>query len=354
MFAVTRFAFVFLLAVAVTTDCLPVSAGDLYFPPNEGEWETVQEGWDRDKLDEALSWAGEVGSSGVVILLRGRILAERHWDTGSNDDPDQQRYSWSVVGKTEQGHLIEDVASVQKSITSTLVGMAQEKGLLRIEQPVSEYLGSGWSKATPKQEAKITLRHLLTMTSGLDDQLRFTHDAGKRWRYNTPAYAKSRDCVVAVSGLEVNEMTRQWLTEPIGMSDSKWVPRPGLIRATNAYGFASTARDLARYGLLMLANGRWKGRPILGDEKYLFSATHRSQQLKPTYGYLWWLNRPRRVASAPADTFSANGALTRRIYVVPSLELVVTRIGRAPKMNKPKDFDDELMRRIMAAKPESR
>ena len=320
----------------------------LYFPPADGPWEKIKPeevGWDEAKLKSALDWAGDVGSSGVVILLNGRILAEQHWvqeasGLGLRPRPRSNR----------NGHAMEDVASVQKSITSLLVGLALQKRLLKLDDPVSMHLGVGWSKASEIQEARIKIRHLLTMTSGLSDDLEFVAKPGTKWRYNTPAYARVRDCVVAAAGQELNELTREWLTHPLGMRDSRWLPRPAGIQALNAFGFSSTARDLARIGLLMQADGRWEETRVFDDSHYLEEATTASQQQNLSYGYLWWLNQTERVASAPRDMYSANGAKTRRLYVIPSQGLVITRIGVSPKMNRPRNFDAEFLRRILAAK----
>ena len=323
-------------------------ARELYFPPNDGAWEQSQPGevgWNREKLKSALDWAGDVGSSGVVILLDGKILAEQHRveETGGLGLRYRQRLN-------EAGHAIEDVASVQKSVTSLLVGLALQKRLLVLDDPVSKHLGVGWSKASETQESKITIRHLLTMTSGLSDNLEFVSGPGSKWRYNTPAYSRVRDCVVAASGKELNELTHEWLTQPLGMKDSRWIPRPASIQTLNAYGFATTARDLARVGLLMQAMGRWGENGIFENSKYLEEAIAASQQQNPSYGFLWWLNQTGRIADAPRDTYSANGAKTRRLFVIPSQGLVITRIGVSPKMNRPRSFDAELLRRILAAK----
>ncbi|MGI9473333.1 MAG: serine hydrolase domain-containing protein, partial [Rubripirellula sp.] len=318
-----------------------------------GDWETVEPDavhWDKAKLAAALQWAGEVGSSGVVVLLDGKILAESHWTQAGDGDLDGKRPDYSILGTNDSGHSIEDVASVQKSITSILVGIAQQKGLLSIDDAVSKHLGQGWSKAEVSQESQITIRHLLSMTSGLSDRLEFTARPGTKWRYNTPAYSRARDCVVAAAKMELNDVTREWLTGPLGMKDSKWTPRPAFLRSINGYGFASTARDLARFGLMMQAGGRWNGKEIVSDKEYLKQVSSSSQKLNLAYGFLWWLNRGKRVTSAPGDTYSANGAKTRRLYVMPSYGLVVTRIGASPKMEKPRDFDKEFCRRVLAAR----
>src|SRR5262249_45727173 len=155
------------------------------------------------------------------ILYNGRIMAERQWD------PDKQKVSSQFEFKrTPDGQTLEDVASVQKSVAATLFGIAQHKGLIRIDEPAAKYLGAGWSKTTPAQEQKILMRHLLTMTSGLSDGLEFEAEAGTKWRYNSIAYQKTMRALAKVTGKSENDLTREWLTGPLGMSNSYWQERP--------------------------------------------------------------------------------------------------------------------------------
>ena len=111
-------------------------------------------------------------------------------------------------------------------------------------------MGEGWSKAPREAEAAITLRHLLTMTSGLTARLRLEAPAGKKWRYNTTACSRSLQAVAKAAGKTPNALTTEWLTGPLGMADSKWEARrvAGNQLAANPLGFATTARDLARSG----------------------------------------------------------------------------------------------------------
>jgi len=349
----------------------PALAGDLYFPPRGPEWKTVaprQAGWDPEALDKALRLAGERRSTAVVILYEGRILAERYWDPGRPQPGGglrANRYYFTLRGKDSAGRPIEDVASVQKSVLAQLVGIAQHRGLVKISDPVSLYLGRGWTKAPAGAEVQITIRHLLTMTSGLNEQLEFEAPAGAKWRYNTSAYARLAEVLEAVTHKHRNEFTREWLTRPIGMDDSQWIVRPWAQsrRTANRYGFATTARDLARFGLLILAGGRWRGKQVLPDPQYLRASLSPSQDLNPSYGYLWWLNgQPfsvrgtRRVPgpfipTAPNDLVAALGALGRKLYVVPSLHLVVARLGKAPNVPGAKRFDTVFWRLLMAAAP---
>jgi CubicO group peptidase (beta-lactamase class C family) len=184
--------------------------------------------------------------------------------------------------------------------------------------------------------------------------------------YNTPVYSKLVQILEKASGLGVAEYTSRWLTSRIGMSDSGWTPRDWLAEAGeegekgNTIGFSSSARDLARFGLMVLAGGRWQDVDILGDPTYLAEARTPSQTHNPSYGLLWWLNgHPgpvkadgtrggELVPSAPDDLFAAQGALGRKVYIVPSMELVVTRIGDQPPA---RDFNTELWRLLMAAAP---
>ena len=328
---------------------LSAEPAGLYFPPSKGTWETVDPakvGWNKDKLDAALELAGRKRASGVVILHRGRIMAERYWklDEDTRAGAKARTYGAMVVGHDAAGHVIEDVASVQKSVSAMLVGIARHKGLVKLDDPVSKHLGKGWSKATVGQESAITIRHLITMTSGLQEDLTFEAPAGTKWRYNSGAYGHTMKVLAAATKKTPNELTSEWLTARIGMADSRWVERPGGGRETavNPLGFATTARDLARFGLLVLADGNWSGETIIEDTDYLHAALKPSQKLNPSYGYLWWLNGQSEVArgagakvkgplipTAPSDLVVALGAVDRKLYVVPSLNLVVTRLGNS-------------------------
>lgn len=314
----------FHLCTSLSLFAQTAASDSLYFPPNQGEWECVSPasvGWNADTLNEALEIAGKNRSSGVVVLHRGRIMAERYWELG------QYRFH---AGKDGTGHAIEDVASAQKSVSSILVGIAQHKGLLAIQDPVQKYLGPGWSKASPEQEKTITIRHLLTMTSGLSNDLTYEAPPGTRWLYNTACYSHTLEVVAAAAKKTPNELTREWLTGRIGMVDSSWIERPGTVARLNPRGFATTARDLARFGVLILADGKWNGETVIADRDYLRAALSPSQNLNPNYGYLWWVNtRQSRFPDTPADMVAALGAGDHDLFVVRSLGLVVTRLGDA-------------------------
>ena len=370
-FPLSLLAGVFLLAgcssapkVEETTSEEP--ATQLYFPPDSGEWERidpVSAGWDPEALEALLDYAEKQRSSGVVILLQGRILAERYWEVET--PPDVVDYSALIAGRDESGQVIEDVMSIQKSVIAFLAGVAERKGLLDIEQPASKYLGQGWSQATPEQEAQIKVRNLMSMASGLDEDLAYMGTPGELYMYNTPAYSRTVTVLERATGMDVNEYTSQWLTSLTGMEDSRWWTRPGEVMSpwANVIGFVTTARDLARFGLLMQARGSWAGEDLLQNPDYFERMLSPSTVVNPSYGFFWWLNGGARwvmgrqntearegalVPPAPDDLFAGLGALGRKVYVVPSLGIVFTRLGDEPHEEA---FSNELWKRLMKAVP---
>jgi len=339
-----------------------IAAQGLYFPPSDGAWETVDPssvGWDPRGLQDALRVAADRGSSGVVILHRGRILAEAYWEP--KDPP--PLYRPMQGGKTPEGEPIEDVASAQKSIVAALIGIAVDRGIVALDDPVSKYLGAGWSEASEADEGRITIRHLLTMTSGLAEDLTVRAPPGTQWLYNTPAYHNLMPVLEAATGMDRDAITAGWLTRKIGMRNSSWTRRE-FADPRIGWGFNTTARELARFGLLILAGGNWAGERVLGSAAYQHDMLSPSQTLNPSYGFLWWLNGQASVVSssaratrsdgpliptAPPDLVAMMGAQDRKVYVVPSLDLVVARIGAAG--GTPGDsFNVAFWRALMLAK----
>ena len=321
---------------------------DLYFPPMNADWETVsleETGWDASKLDRAVKYVGEQNSSGIVILYRGRILVETYWNIKPAEDR-RSLYKYMLVGSTSDGRAIEDVASVQKSVISFLAAMARVNGKLDIDSTVARYLGDGWSKASLKQESNITVKHLMSMTSGLDESLHYKHPAGTVWDYNTTAYSMMIPVLAKAAGMDINQLTSIWLTSPVGMLESRWETRRWLqnVHAANTIGFVSSARDLARFGLLVLAEGKWGGKAILRDSKYLHESLTPSQNLKPSYGYLWWILKKYK-------SVAAFGKLTRMVVVIPDKQIVIVRLGDQIKDSN-RYFRDQLFKLLVDAMPD--
>jgi CubicO group peptidase (beta-lactamase class C family) len=264
-------------------------------------------------------------------------------------------------GKDSHGAIEEDVASAQKSFIAILAGVAIDKGLLDISKPVSAYIGPGWSKATTDQEKLITVRNLMEMSSGLDESLACEAPAGTKFFYNTPAYAIMKPVLEKASGQNLDDITRLWLTEPAGMADTLWRQRPGALRDSgNPTGLYTTPRDMAKLGQLVIDKGKAADGKRVISEAQLATLFQRSPT-NPAYGRLWWLNgsayslKPARIRTetamipaAPAELVAALGAQDRKIYIVPSRDLIVVRTGQAAP---DRGFDQQVWIRLMKAVP---
>ncbi len=326
---------------------------EYYYPPATGStWETVGAaslGWNVTKLNEAVAYAGQNQSTAFIILHKGRIVSETYW-RGWNSS------SAAVI------------ASATKSIAATLCGLTQQQGQLSIGEPVSKYLGKGWSKAPGAKEDLIQVRHLLAMTSGLDDSLRYVADAGTRWFYGNAAYHQSLYLLDRVSGKSRDALTRDLLGSRIGLQHSAW--RIDSLAGINT--MASSGRDMARFGLFILSKGAWAGEQILTDTAYFNAMTNTSQPLNRSYGYLWWLNGKSSfmlpsgdsgetspvynrtfIPAAPPSLIAALGRGDKKIYVVPAKDLVIIRHGSETGTPAAalSSFDNQLWTRLSAAIP---
>ena len=157
---------------------IAADSSELYFPTATSEWKKTspeKAGMNVKKMQKVIEYAKKQNSTGLIMLYEGRILAEQNWLTELNM---KASYQYHLTETTSDGRAIEDVASVQKSIISFIAGVAREKGELDINRAVSNYIGTGWSLASLSQENEITVRHLLSMTSGLTTSLAFQAPAG--------------------------------------------------------------------------------------------------------------------------------------------------------------------------------
>jgi CubicO group peptidase (beta-lactamase class C family) len=291
----------------------------------------------------------EKNTKAFIILKDGKIIVEWYFDSFTQDSI----WYWASAGKT---------------ITAFLVGLARQKGLLSLEDKTSDYLGKGWTSCPPQKEDLITLRHQLTMTTGLDDKsgdphdtrpssLRYLQDAGTRWAYHNAPYTLLGDVLEAASGMPKNLYTAEWLSDRIGMK-GLW-----LQSGYNSL-YISDARSMARFGLLNQAQGVWDADTLMYDQAYFQSMITPSQDLNRSYGYLWWLNgqgsyrlpvlqivfRTDLFPDAPDDLVAGLGKNDQKLYVLNSRGLVVVRLGEdaGQPMLALSSFDNELWGRIMA------
>lgn len=316
-------------------------------------------GWNAAALAETVAYVKGQKTTGFLVIQDGKTITEQNWPLA---DADAVFRSSFVHGKSADGALREDVASQQKSFVALLIGIGVDKGKIDIEKPVSFYLGAGWSKAAPEQEAAITVRNLMEMNSGLKENLTFEAPAGAKFFYNTPAYAILKPVLEKASGMDLNTVTQLWLTKVGDMHDTQWEQRPAAFSDVgNPTGLVTTPRDIARMGQIILDGGKKpNGAPIIS--KAQLDALFVRTKTNPAYGHLWWLNgseetlspgpnAPRRsgqlVPSAPRDMVAALGAMDRKLYIVPSMKLIVVRTGQGAS----RDFDERLWQLLIRAAP---
>lgn len=322
---------------------------ELYFPPlNSDTWETVSPaelGWNEDQIQPLIDYLEDKNTKGFMMLYNGKIVVENYL----NNHTSTSAWYWASAGKT---------------LTSTVSGIAQDEGLININNKVSDYLGTGWTSALLEKENLITCKNLLSMNSGLDDSLgddvspanlQYIADAGNRWAYHN-VYVKMQDVVAQASNETWSNYFNSKLRDKIGMTGS-WIPLGDLSV------YWSNTRSMARFGLMVYANGKWEDNQIV-SENFLSEATNTSQSINEAYGYLWWLNgkdtyhlpslqieiNGELIPNAPSDMYAALGKNDQKIYISPSKKIVIIRMGDAADGSNfaLSTFDNDLWDKINA------
>lgn len=309
-----------------------IYAQNLYFPPNTGPWEnTSPDSLDycQDKIDSLYSFLEENNSKGFILLKDGKIVLEKYFGTFTEDS----LWYWASAGKT---------------LTAFIVGLAQQENFLSISDSTSKYLGSAWTSANSAKEKLITIKDQLSMTSGLDDGvsdpdctvdtcLQYLSDAGTRWAYHNAPYTLLDSVIYHSTGQSINLFMQSRLKSKIGMG--------GLyVKLVYNNVYFSNVRSMARFGLLLLAQGEWNGNKVMTDTMYFNEMTNTSQNLNESYGYLTWLNGKSTFmipqsqikfpgsmnVDAPSDMYAAMGKNGQVLNIVPSENLVWVRMGNPP------------------------
>lgn len=286
--------------------------------------------------------AGELtGLHSVLVLLRGEVLAEVHFD---GEDEDWGR----PLGMRRHGSdTLHDLRSVTKSVTSLLYGIALAEG--RVPDLgaclVCQFPDYADLADDPARRA-ITVGHALTMTMGIDwneelpytdpanseiamemaaDRYRFVLDRplvaepGSRWIYNGGATAIIAKLLADGVGMPIDAYARERLFEPLGITNFEW-RRGGDGEPSAASGLRLSVHDLARIGRMVAAGGLHEGRRILPETWLAESRTPRQTLADGIrYGYFWWLSP----AGDPPVWMAGFGNGGQRLSVNPELGLVV-------------------------------
>ncbi len=309
------------------------SFAQLYFPPNgSNAWDSISPvtlGWCPSKIDSLYDLLESENTKAFILLKDGKIVLEKYF----NGHTPQSSWYWASAGK---------------GLTALMVGIAQEEDFLNINDTVSNYLGYGWTSCSALNEERISIKHQLSMSSGLNDAvadpfcisvscLQCIALPGTRWAYHNAPYTLLDGVLENATGRNLNVYVAQKLKTPTGM-DGLFVSQ-GFNQV-----FVSSARSMARFGLLILNRGFWNNQAVLSDSVYFNQMVNTSQSLNEAYGYLWWLNGKNSfrlpetqflfngslMPNAPADMVSAMGKNGQFINVVPSQNLVWIRMGDSP------------------------
>jgi CubicO group peptidase (beta-lactamase class C family) len=280
-----------------------------------------------------------------VLVARGNCVIYEHYRFGGAD------VRWPVW-------------SVTKSVLSVLVGIAIDKGHLRLDQRLPELLPGIAGKIVDPRAADITLRDLLTMTSGFESiapievpgvwnsdvwmaNRRVKHAPGSRFYYDNAGADLISVILARAVGENVAEFARRELFAPLGIDGFEWMTdMDGHVPGQS--GLRLTARDMAKIGLLYLQQGRWRDRQLISTGYVLESTRKHSDGGDPfdaSYGYLWWKSNGR------PDAYFAAGINSQLIYNVPDRNLVVVLSSTASVPGGSQRFVNDVVLPTEAALP---
>lgn len=326
-----------LLLAAATLDAqeIPVLPGPTTDGQQEqtswGPWPTQgwvratpqSQGMDPHGIREAFQYAIQRETDALVVIRNGYLVAE--WYSAAHDQSSRLN-SYSMA----------------KSVTSALVGIAIEEGLIgAVNDTASQHIPE-WRNP---RHGPITVRNLLSMNSGLrqnpsidsglfaaPDQNVYTVGVAPGqapddvWKYQQCGVQALSMVLLDATGMQPVDYAREKIWGPLGFADeATWAEDPAGNTTTYTSAYC-TAREWAKFGYLYLCNGEWDGVQIV-PERWVRESTRPAQYDFPNYGYLWWLNVDQEWDRVPADHFRADGLEEQNVYVVPSLNLVVVRTG---------------------------
>jgi CubicO group peptidase (beta-lactamase class C family) len=283
-----------------------------------------QLGWARTKLDETRKFFDTFPPASLFVVDHGNVVVE--WGDSA---------------------MKIKISSMRKSLLSALCGIYAGKGGLDLDKTIGQ-LGIDDDPPLTQQEKQATVRMLLQARSGIYHSYvagtpamrenmpsRGSHAPGTFWFYNNWDFNALGTIFEQELHLQIGDTFRDGIAGPIQMQDFRLQDMyylrsrpdsPDYERSRHpAYHFRMTARDLARFGYLMLRGGNWNGTQIIPSSWVEESTRSYSDADGAGYGYLWWVNG----FGLPVRSFSAQGALAKYVVVIPDRELVVVYLNHA-------------------------
>jgi CubicO group peptidase (beta-lactamase class C family) len=324
--------------------------GDPAFP--DGFWQAsapAAEGLDGAKLEAAVKaiQARKWPVHAFLVIRHGRLVLERYGtDGGRQLGPDDL-------------HLLH---STTKTFTGALVGIAlAEKKLPSVSAPALSFFGPDQVKERTPAKARMTLEDLLTMRSGLEyregvDDLLFREpdtvagllsqplraDPGTAWNYSSGDAHILAGILRRATGETPLEYATRRLFAPLGIEKLSWEADPDGTQY-GGYGLSLRPRDLARVGLLYLAEGKWNGQQLVPRE--WIAAQTRAHAETPwfggAYGYLCWVPK--------IGGFATRGYMGQNMYVFPDRDLIVVFNAALPYQRADPDLDDLVREFVLPA-----
>ncbi len=358
--------------------------------------EQVDDGWETASLSDVGIRAGPLVQlmddllrredhyyHSILIVKDGKLVFEEYF---SGEDVDFSRYDFARAAPVDfDRDTTHCQASVTKSVTSILVGIAIDKGFI---QGVDERLISffpEYADLSDRYKDQITIAHMLAMATGIpwDESYPYAdprNDLNRMWHHREPVRAVLEMAVVAepgttflynsgttnllgeivrrTSGLSLVDFAEQYLFAPLGITSYQWVGfehDPEMAFASS--GLYLRPRDMAKIGQLVLQEGVWNGRQVVSSEWIKASVEESapiSTQMRQWfhtsgYGYLWWLEE---YPSGSIEAYSARGHGLQFIVVLPKVNMVVVFTGGAwgiAPADTPIHYDDIIEGTILPA-----
>ncbi|MFC1726535.1 serine hydrolase domain-containing protein [candidate division KSB1 bacterium] len=281
---------------------------------------------DVDKYDQVLSMA---------IVKNGKLVHEAY-------SPYCQRNTLHVL------------ASITKTVTSTLIGIAIDKGFIEsIDSKLYELLPHYSEYFSESGKKKIALRNIVTMTSGLEwfervsynnpknsefqmveseDWIKYVvsrpmeNEPGTRFNYNTGSIHLLGEVIKTVSGLHAHQFAEKHLLHPMGIYGYQWNKDPKGYPCTGGTdgGIGLRTRDIAKFGWLFLKDGKWNGKQIISQNWIEEAPKNHSAKMtgRGNYGFNWFSGV--RMANGKRFDYKASfGYGGQTLFIVPEYDLII-------------------------------
>ena len=298
----------------------------------------------------------------MLIYKDDKLVFEEYFQ-GHQYRWDAARHHGELV--TWDRHMLHRTMSVTKSITSICIGIALDHGYIEsVHQSIFDYLPDHQHLNTDGKN-KITIEHLLTMTSGLEwDEWHaalssarndivgiWYHDKGPvnfilerplvdepgtRYTYSGGNMILLGEIIRHATKSGIDEFSQKYLFDPLGVDSSNWVMRFENGVMETGGGLKITPRNMAKIGVTMLKKGAWNGKQIISEEWVKKSATAfpgnqginipGENSGRNGYSYSWWI-KPFFVSGKRVNMFSAGGWGGQHIMVLPEINMVVVFTG---------------------------